>query len=503
MLYALFLALLGALGAYGYLAAEKTMAQANPQMILVNRAQAMAYVGVAAIQNWYDNQLYTCFANKQNPCPALDQYPTASTTSNLSGTLVSVTATTYSANGEYVVRSTGTAANGVQQVLQAVLSPETATNTTGLTVPNYTVYGTQVIVNGGSQMTSSSSIGADNLTMNGNIQAGVVNAQSATMNGNDTLSEVKVTNSLTSNDNVNFPVYLGNNASYFNNGNSGTVQHLSQQETEQLNNAIAAAAPNISASGLQQYAGLQLLNGQNDNGEIVVSQSESWQLNQLLPSGYQEIEPGSYDGFNNCNFTQSNACNEINSIEAAFCGGNYCLQYQNGFGWSVNGGIPTGFSAFLFVQGGFSTNGNLGSTSSPNYLTIVSNGDVTLNGTAGIQPYADQPGLCTNPETSMDPVCSNGTPNPALIGLAIVSGHSGTIGVNVNGQSTILGDIASVAGITINGGSTVNGRILSDNQVTLNGNVGNAIKGSNSATFNGNQQTKPEVMVLQGIRWTS
>jgi len=127
LLYALFLALLGALGAYGYLAAERSMDQSNQQMILVNRAQAMAYVGVEAMQNWYNQQLAACGSNNESGanCPVMNgSLASAQAQSNFSGTAVTLTAETISntigqPNGALIVESTGTTANGVSQTLQA------------------------------------------------------------------------------------------------------------------------------------------------------------------------------------------------------------------------------------------------------------------------------------------------------------------------------------------------------------------------------------------------
>ncbi len=184
LLYALFLALLGALGAYGYLAAERTMTQSNPQMILVNRAQAMAYVGVAAIQNWYNQQLPICSVSLATggTCPIFSgALATASAQSTLSGTQVSMTASTISntlngTTGSVIVNSTGSAGT-IQQTMQAIMTTSLQTlnnananfylngsSTINGKVKNYT--GQPVIVVGTTDQNASSDI-----TFNGtNVQ---------------------------------------------------------------------------------------------------------------------------------------------------------------------------------------------------------------------------------------------------------------------------------------------------------------------------------------------
>jgi len=448
LLYALFLALLGALGAYGYLAAERTMTQSNPQMILVNRAQAMAYVGVAAIQNWYNQQLPICSVSLATggTCPifsgALATASAQSTT--LSGTQVSMTASTISntlngTTGSIIVNSTGLT-GAVQQTMQAIM-------TTSLQTLNNT---------------------NANFYLNG----------SSTING-------------TVKNNTGQPVIVVGTTDQ--NASSDITFNGTNVQIEQL-----PVFPDINPQGLEQYASMTLTQV-NGNPTITIPASAVSFYDAIFGVS---LPSSGYSCTVTTSSSSSNGKGKGSSSSISTCGtltGADVPSYSPSSGWTISSNLP----GLIYSDGSVTVDGEGNNAQ----LTVAAEGTITTSGNGTIyNPFANTSSGLTNycgeyPSLAIcEPDTNPATPYPYLMGVTFVSAGDFTLGGN---NETVNGDIATSSSFLLNGGGNKNfgGIILAKNGIgggtTVNGSIAlnQKIKGSNHATFGGIQVN------ITGTRW--
>lgn len=489
LLLVLFLLLVILLGSGAYLE-SRSFLQRAPLLAQEEQARFAAYAG---LQYW----LYQANAASCSGSQSCAQPVAASTVSEAMGGL-SVTlptgqpaqvavvavplvsaATLSVPNPAFQVSVSGVSGQSSAQLAALVYWEATGTGSSAVAPYNIYVAGNAVF-NGGAQL-SNASIGVDGTAViNGGAQVGSVDATNLSLNGSFSFGSFQASDSLLVNGNMKGSLYLGQGGSYSGPSRSAPTG-LSAAATAALNQALATPAAlgadlNTQIASLQKYATVSLLtttlpDGQS-SGEI-----------QLLPALAQQIGVSpSFDEYS----ASGGYTSAWQTFANWFCGNGYCLSSGGGSGsWSVNGGIASGVNAFLYVQGSLSVNGSSG----PAYLSIISTNGVSFNGSVQLTAYAAMPEVCA---LSGNPVCSDGEPNPGLVGLGVetAGGASGS-GITFNGSSTIAGSLVSTGAIVINGSSQINGDIFAfggsqvGNALVLNGNFGIPVKGADHVLIGG------------------
>jgi len=495
LLLVLFLLLILLMGSGAFLASRSYVERA-PFLPQEEQARFAAYAG---LKDW----LYQANAAVCSGAPSCAQ-PTALTASAVSAVLpvdlpngLSATASVSAVPVAVSVASgipdpafnlsvSGVSGQSAAQ-LEALVSWETLGGAGTAAVAPYNIYvAGNAVFNGGARL-ENASIGVNGTAIiNGGAEVGNVDATNLDLNGSFSAGSFRASQSLQVNGNLRGNLYLGQGGSYFGSSRYAPVG-LSAAATTALERALAAPAAlgaslDAHIAAMQHYATVSLLT-------TTLSDGQSSGEVALLPALAQQIGVSSqFDEYS----VSGGYTSQWQTFSNWFCGNAYCLSSGGGSGyWSVNGGIASGVNAFLYVQGSLSVNGSSG----PAYLSIVATNGVSFNGSANLVAYASMPGVCL---LSGNPVCSDGEPNPGLIGLGIETAGGGSgYGITFNGNSTISGSLVSTGGIVINGSSEIDGDIFAfgglqlGNALVMNGNFGTPIKGAAHVLVGGQALAQP------------
>jgi hypothetical protein len=467
LLFAIFFSLLGAIGAYGFYEYQKDMDQANPHMLEVNRAQAMAYAGVLGLKQYYKKLMPACSGGTCSAFSGLEA--TASAQETLSGSNVTLSASTISntlngISGFITVNSSGMTA-GLTQTMQAIMQ-------TGLQSLNPNNSSTNFILNG-------------KTTFHGHVfnKTGEPN----------TAPPVVVVGSTETNPTSNITF-------------KGTTPKYVQ----------LSVFPLINPDGLKNYSTMQLVVDSLGNATITIPASAVPLYNSILTSlnnGSSVSLPVS-NGAYSCTIynskSGSNNCNNYLSTYVSYApvatvnGRNSTPQ-----GWEITSNKLPGF---------FYSNGNVtvSGAGGMNQITVVADGTITTSTSstseqkpAIFDPFSYSGGsgsvaadnYCNN--YSSLPICEpNSNPAaayPFLTGVTFVSLGN----LNIGGENIkVNGDIATLKSILLNGGGSMSfgGIIIAKNGIGGSKTEGSItltqkIAGSSTAALGGLQ------LNITAMRW--
>ena len=523
LLYAMVMALLAAMGAYGFYMAQKSMDAMNPVMMEINRAQSAAFVGVSALQQDAESQLVACTQSglTADTCVSLNGPVTATATSTFSGTAITISAWKVadqlgpSGNVEWIVESVGSAGDGVRQKLQAIIETESQQQSHNL--KNYAMQ-----TNGNLTINQSLTVNGS-IGVNGDVSinsptniSGNLDAHNITINNTGTkIGTVDYTNSLT-------VAQSGDTLGQINYGNTATAPNftydpttvppstqLSSSQTTQLNNQINAI-PTINPAAYQPYAGIQLLvtnniptvtiapfmSNINANFAVGSNLPISCNYNSSSSESYAQQCPGQYDMQILAGATSST----VNPYYSNF-------GYSNGT-WESNGNLAV--NGFYYIQGNLIIDNGVGTSDNPANISVTTTGYFTANEGYYTNPFALSADACNALNAATDPVCTGqGTPVPMAAGVSIVTGaasSNGAASLTLDQGSSLGGDALSAGAILFNQQATVGGIIVADNQnnatsgVTFNQmTITNKNQYAQAAT--GGPPPPPPAFVIQSMAW--